>query len=241
MHFNEFLSNSNHLLNRLQLQRMDFKYCDVKLIAETTSAYVHKCVLAANSSYFDSLFTKLKSCVNEVKDDNSIIDVLNVNTKHPDLLMIVLDYVYTGVIVLTSDNIAEVTSLASQFHLLKLVEHCCQYLGDNLSEATCFHILSLCHQHHLLKLRNSVEGFIYSHIQVLLSSASLLQLPVALFETFLRRSLPLSETQRLNVIVNWVLHSLSSRKALLPILLKFICWSQMHRGSNFFTFSKNSK
>lgn len=234
MSFNEFLSNSNQLLNRLHKQRMDSKYCDVKLIAENSSAYVHKCVLAAHSAYFDSLFKNLNRCVNEVnKEDNSLIDVLNVNAKHPELLMIVIDYVYTGTITLTSDNIAEVTGLASQFHLLKLEEHCSQYLNENVSEETCFYVLALAQQHNLSKLRNSVLGFIYSRIQTLLSSTSLLDLSVNILESFLGRSLPLTETQRLSTIVSWVLHRLPTRKALLPILLKFISWSQMTQGKYF--------
>ena len=232
MCFNEFSLNSNVLMSRLHNQRMNSNYCDIKLIADTESAYGHKCVLAANSTYFDSLFKKLKRSVNEMDDKNNIIiDVLTVNTKHPDLLMVVLDYVYTGVITLTSDNIAQITALATQFHLTKLEEHCIDYLNHNLCKETCFHILALSHQHNLYKLQSCVEAFIYSQINFLLTSPSLLNLPINLFECFLRRSLPLNELMRLETMVKWIVHQSSSRKALLPILLKLISWKHLSAGS----------
>ena len=89
--------------------RIDSSFCDVKLIIGKKSLQAHKCVLAAGSPYFRSLFL---GQFTEANMDE--INLSEVTSSITDLERIV-NFIYTGDIDIGEDNIELIIKLSSFF------------------------------------------------------------------------------------------------------------------------------
>ncbi|ESO05061.1 hypothetical protein HELRODRAFT_191577 [Helobdella robusta] len=231
MEFDELIPASGSLLKKLSQQRSDYKYCDVTLTVNKTLINVHQCVMAAASSYFDQMFINLKENLDSdnnnktSKNNNGPTNDLEISARNPDAFMMMIDYVYSGQIKITSENIADIIDLATQFSISKLQDLCSRYLKQNINDKTCFYIHHLAKQHNLSSLLNMIDSYVFVNINRLVQSGLYLDITLPMLEIYLGRSVPLTEIQRLDAIFQWIEHKFNVRKDCLPILLKLIHWS----------------
>ena len=219
MTFDEASFLSNTVFGKLSQQRKDGKFCDAVLTINEKDFSAHKCVLAANSAYFENALSE--------SHDGSVKQRIKVYSNSTEHLIQVLDYIYTGQIAIDTNNFAEVVDLAVRFSLTKLQDHCTKYLIKNINDKTCFHIHDLAKQHGLSSLMKIVDGFVFANILKLIDSDSILEVGLSSLEMLIGRSVPLLELQRLTVITKWIEHKRAMRKNSLPILLKIVHWSEL--------------
>lgn len=86
---------SSHLETLLLDSASD--YSDAEILVEGSSVGIHRCILAARSSFFCELFKKDKTCVDKVgKPRYRMTDLLPYGNVGYDAFLIFLSYLYTG-------------------------------------------------------------------------------------------------------------------------------------------------
>ena len=122
LHFKMVVNNSEILLSKCAQFRDEEQFIDVRLKVSEDIFPAHRIVLAANSDYFYAMFTdgmrEASQEVIELKDESI----------SPDILMIILDSIYTGEPHLNEDNVFEVLAAADHLQVTSVVQQCCDFL-----------------------------------------------------------------------------------------------------------------
>ena len=122
LHFKMVVNNSEILLSKCAQFRDEEQFIDVRLKVGEDIFPAHRIVLAANSDYFYAMFTdgmrEASQEVIELKDESI----------SPDILMIILDSIYTGEPHLNEDNVFEVLAAADHLQVTSVVQQCCDFL-----------------------------------------------------------------------------------------------------------------
>ncbi|XP_028819944.1 zinc finger and BTB domain-containing protein 10 [Denticeps clupeoides] len=115
------------LLQELNRQRKGGILCDVNIVVSGQVFRAHKNILVAGSRYFKTLYclTKSESC------DQSTTTHLDVAAVQG--FSVILDFLYSGNLLLTSQNAIEVMSVASYLQMTEVVQSCRAFIKDALN------------------------------------------------------------------------------------------------------------
>ncbi|KAA0710517.1 Zinc finger and BTB domain-containing protein 10 [Triplophysa tibetana] len=115
------------LLQELDKQRRSGILCDVNIVVSGQVFRAHKNILVAGSRYFKTLYCLTKS---EICDQTTIthLDVAAVQG-----FSVILDFLYSGNLLLTSQNAIEVMSVASYLQMTEVVQSCRAFIKDALN------------------------------------------------------------------------------------------------------------
>ncbi|KAM6171338.1 zinc finger and BTB domain-containing protein 10 isoform 1-T1 [Erethizon dorsatum] len=115
------------LLRQLDEQRKKDILCDVSIVVNGKIFKAHKNILVAGSRFFKTLY-----CVSNKDSPNQN------NTTHLDIALVqgfsvILDFLYSGNLVLTSQNAIEVMTVASYLQMSEVVHTCRNFIRDALN------------------------------------------------------------------------------------------------------------
>uniref|UniRef100_W5M4I2 Zinc finger and BTB domain containing 10 n=1 Tax=Lepisosteus oculatus TaxID=7918 RepID=W5M4I2_LEPOC len=115
------------LLQELNKQRKNGILCDVNIVVSGQVFRAHKNILVAGSRFFKTLYclTKNESC------DQTTITHLDVAAVQG--FSVILDFLYSGNLLLTSQNAIEVMSVASYLQMTEVVQSCRAFIKDALN------------------------------------------------------------------------------------------------------------
>lgn len=117
------------LLQELNEQRKKGILCDVNIVVSGRVFRAHKNILVAGSRFFKTLY-----CFTNTNKDsrnqttNTYLDVVAVQG-----FSVILDFLYSGNLVLTSQNAIEVMSVASYLQMTEVVQSCRNFIKDALN------------------------------------------------------------------------------------------------------------
>ena len=129
-------------------QRSD-GYGDFTITVRSKSTKVHQAVLEERCDYFKTMFTGRFAEANTKSLDLSQV------FENVDDLNCVLDYLYTGTISLSEENISSLTNAACFLLLTDLQTACSEFLTRNLSPSTCINIFALSERYSMKKLQDA--------------------------------------------------------------------------------------
>ncbi|XP_071546128.1 uncharacterized protein [Panulirus ornatus] len=206
------------VLEKLRSQRERVRCCDVILHVAGKQFQAHRCVLAACSPYFDSIF----------KASKTVKEQLNITSQDPEVFRCLLAYMYTGTVVVDKTNVAELLRLANKLLIAKLKEHCAEYLERYLDATNCLTVRDMATKFNLEALEKTTGTFIQAHLSGIIEGEEVLELSHTRLEDFLRSpSWQLHEDQTLLLVTRWVHHSPKSRERNLRSLLTWVQWSHL--------------
>ncbi|XP_036193274.1 zinc finger and BTB domain-containing protein 10-like [Myotis myotis] len=115
------------LLQQLNEQRKKGILCDVSIVVSGKIFKAHKNILVAGSRFFKTLY-----CFSNKESPNQN------NTTHLDIaavqgFSVILDFLYSGNLVLTSQNAIEVMTVASYLQMSEVVQTCRNFIKDALN------------------------------------------------------------------------------------------------------------
>lgn len=115
------------LLQELDKQRKSGILCDINIVVSGQVFRAHKNILVAGSRYFKTLYCLTK---NETQDQTTVthLDVAAVQG-----FSVILDFLYSGNLLLTSQNAIEVMSVASYLQMTEVVQSCRAFIKDALN------------------------------------------------------------------------------------------------------------
>ncbi|KAK4808877.1 hypothetical protein QYF61_007992 [Mycteria americana] len=134
----EISSHQFHLLEQLNEQRKQDLFCDCSILVEGKVFKAHRNVLFASSGYFKMLLSQ--SSKETSQPTTATFEVFS-----PETFMVILDFVYSGVLSLTGQNVIEVMSAASYLQMTDILNVCKTFIKSSLdiNEKEKDHYLSL--------------------------------------------------------------------------------------------------
>ena len=210
---------AQHLLQKLHHQQQNGDFCDVIFLVGGHELRAHRCVMAANSPAFDVEFCNEQAPAKLVLTNHS-----------PVIFMAVLEYLYTGTIVISRTNVTDLLKLANQYVIEKLKTHCCEFLERTMTVSNCYATKAIAELCHLPQLTKNIEAFTLTNLSAVIEQEEILNLDDHRFETFLaNKSMPLTEDMKFGLLIKWIQQDFDDRHQKLPVLLQHIQWSQINQ------------
>ncbi|XP_010116626.1 PREDICTED: zinc finger and BTB domain-containing protein 8A-like [Chlamydotis macqueenii] len=134
----EISSHQFHLLEQLNEQRKQDLFCDCNILVEGKVFKAHRNVLFASSGYF-------KMLLSQGAKETSQPTIATFEVFSPETFMVILDFVYSGILSLTGQNVIEVMSAASYLQMTDILNVCKTFIKSSLdiNEKEKDHYLSL--------------------------------------------------------------------------------------------------
>ena len=216
-------SSALSLLNKLRLEG-EGGFCDVTLEVEGRQLATHRCVLAASSQFFYTMFSS------GMKESNETL--LKLHSVSFDSMSVILDYFYTREIVISDDNVLELLNTASFLLVTPVKKACIQILNKQLSIENCFSILQVAEQFGASELVKRASNYIkenfFSAVNneefVSISKKSLIDF-ISSDEIQVER-----EEEVYQAVLKWVKYDEENRVSDLPELLSHLRGKSLPQG-----------
>eukprot|EP00102_Acyrthosiphon_pisum_P021695 XP_016658905.1 PREDICTED: ring canal kelch homolog isoform X2 [Acyrthosiphon pisum] len=211
--------NSSHkdgVFEVLQSLRKNEKFCDIKLQTDDGKIiFGHKNILVSASPYFNAMFSNF---------NESNKDLVNIRKLDFHILQLLIDYIYTGEIIVTEKHVQGLLPAANLLQLEYVTSACADFLITQLDPSNCLGIQRFADVHNCVELLISSEAYIKKQF-----------LEVVQFDEFLSLSseevikliscddlfVPLEE-KVFECVINWVKYELKCRKDFLPNLMEHV-------------------
>ncbi|KAM6179047.1 kelch-like protein 30 [Rhynchocyon petersi] len=209
-------SHAQDMLDGLRRLRSQPKLADVTLLVGGQELPCHRGLLALSSPYFLAMFAgdfaESFSARVELRDvDAAVVAQL-------------VDFVYTGRLTVTRDNVEALTRSAARLHFPAVQKVCGRYLQQQLDAANCLGICEFAEQQGLLGVAAKAWAFFRENFEAVAQGDEFLQLPRERLVTCLASDLlqVQPEQSRLEALLRWVRHDPVARAPHLPELLDLV-------------------
>uniref|UniRef100_A0A3Q2PXV1 Kelch like family member 29 n=1 Tax=Fundulus heteroclitus TaxID=8078 RepID=A0A3Q2PXV1_FUNHE len=142
------------MLKELNQQRRTKEFTDLKIIVEGKEFEVHQNVLASCSLYFKDL---VKRSSGETKSGEML--ELTMSNIGADVLELLLEFVYTGSLVIDSANAKTLLEAANKFQFNTFCKVCVSFLEKQLTSANCLGVLAMAEAMSCTELHNMAKAF----------------------------------------------------------------------------------
>ena len=206
---------SNHALKvmeKIQEHLCQQQLCDVILIVGSQRFYAHRLVLSAVSDYFRAMFN---SNVREaVEKEIAIQDI------EADVFQLLINYIYTGKLEVSEENVEKVLSAANMLQLKLVVDASCDFLVKQLHPSNCLGIRSFADLQNCQHLYVAAHNYTMEHFRKVIQNQEYLALPLDQMCKLLENDNVnvVSEAEMFEAMLLWINYE-ESRKANLPQLL----------------------
>ncbi|EDO40242.1 predicted protein, partial [Nematostella vectensis] len=187
--------------------------CDVNLEVEGQVFAAHRCVLAANSQFFYTMFTS------GMRDSNdSRIKLCSLTS---GALSSILDFFYTREINISRDNVVDILEAASFLLLTPVKSACAQIILSALRINNCISTRRVADKYALEELKIKADSFIKKNFQQVRSEEEFLDLSIGeLCELISSDDLNVeTEEEVFEAVLKWVKHESQNRAMHLPTAL----------------------
>lgn len=121
----EISSHQSHLLQQLNEQRRQDVFCDCSILVEGKVFKAHRNVLFASSGYFKMLLSQNSKEISQPT-------TATFQAFSPDTFTVILDFVYSGKLSLSGQNVIEVMSAASFLQMTDVISVCKTFIKSSL-------------------------------------------------------------------------------------------------------------
>uniref|UniRef100_A0A1A9ZKX3 Kelch-like protein diablo n=1 Tax=Glossina pallidipes TaxID=7398 RepID=A0A1A9ZKX3_GLOPL len=203
-------------LHNLNKMRIDQENCDFSVEVGGETMYVHKVALAVASPYFAGMFR------NNMKE--KAMGSMKLENSDATAVKAIIDYIYSGEITLTEENVQLVYSASDYFQIEWIKKKCMEYFERNLSPANCFQVRKYADQPPFKELYGRSHNYILKHFDKLIHKEELLRLSFEEIEELIKddRLAVGFEDNAYKAIMNWVKYDLEERRRHLAELMSHI-------------------
>ncbi|XP_064847463.1 kelch-like protein 29 isoform X2 [Oncorhynchus masou masou] len=142
------------MLKELNQQRRAKEFTDLKIIVEGKEFEVHQNVLASCSLYFKDL---VKRSSGETRSGEML--ELRMSDIGADVLELLLEFVYTGSLVIDSANARTLLEAANKFQFNTFCKVCVSFLEKQLTVGNCLGVLAMAEAMRCTELHNMAKAF----------------------------------------------------------------------------------
>ncbi|XP_028041645.1 actin-binding protein IPP-like isoform X2 [Bombyx mandarina] len=190
----------------LQNFKKDGRFCDVVLISGEIQIEAHRVVLAASCAYFDAMFS--------VGLEESQKNHVSLPSVPPNILPIIIDFIYSGEILIDKINVQPLLIAADMLQLKELIVGCTEYLKGELHNTNALGIFRFAEAHNCTDLAHEALEHALGNWKHIAHGDELLDLPFQHLITILSsEQLTVdSEAQVLYSALRWLEHDPAARR-----------------------------
>lgn len=141
-------------------------------------------------------------------------EVYDIPGLSPNMMRLILDFAYTGLVAVTEENVQELLLTADQFNVMGIVRVCCSFLQELLDPQNCISIWRLSNVSVFSELQQAALSFITDHFQEVVACEEFQSLSAQELADFLGRD-DLSvakESVVYEAVLHWVAHAPEQRR-----------------------------
>ncbi|KAJ8355530.1 hypothetical protein SKAU_G00183240 [Synaphobranchus kaupii] len=142
------------MLKELNQQRRAGEFTDLKIIVEGREFEVHQNVLASCSLYFKDLVKRLSG--EKRSGDQLELTMSNIDA---DVLELLLEFVYTGSLVIDSANAKTLLEAANKFQFNTFCKVCVSFLEKQLTAGNCLGVLGMAEAMQCTELHSMAKAY----------------------------------------------------------------------------------
>ncbi len=217
------MSSALSVLNKFRLEG-EAGFCDLILEVEGRQLTTHRCILAANSQFFYTMFRS------GMKESNQ--KLLSLQSVCFTAMSLILDYFYTREIVINDENVLDLLN-ASSFLLVTPVKNACiQFVYRRLSYDNCFSVLQIVEQFGADELAEKATNYIKTNFSHVVNSEEFVSISQKELVRFISKDdiLVEKEEEVYQSVLKWVKHDEANRVAALPKLLMHLRKDSLPKG-----------
>ncbi|RZF34385.1 hypothetical protein LSTR_LSTR008924 [Laodelphax striatellus] len=194
------------VLQHFNSLRLNNKFCDVEIVAGGKVMKAHRAILSASCPYFQAMFSN--GLIEEQKD------TIELHTIQPEILSSLLDFIYTGEIEITQENVQEIIIAADMLELNEVVLGCTEFLKQELHTTNAVGIYRFAEGHNCTGLAKLAFNFILSNFPRICMEEEFYDLPKEQLCDFLASEMLQvdSEFQVFQAAIRWIKHDPTLRK-----------------------------
>ncbi|XP_062250371.1 kelch-like protein 10 [Platichthys flesus] len=187
------------------------QFCDAILQIEDVQIPIHRIILSNCSSYFHALF------VHQITTDK----VFHITCVSPDIMQIILGFIYTGSVTVTKDNVHELMVAADMLNIIGIIQACSSFISEHLCLQSCVGIWQFTGICPSSELRCKAFHYIMAHFEQVINFKEYLQLSVLDLTDILGKDELNVKNERtvFDVILRWIAHIPNERKQHIAVLL----------------------
>ncbi|XP_031172018.1 kelch-like protein 10 [Sander lucioperca] len=201
----------NNTINEL---RLEGKLCDAVITVDDVEFKVHRIILCNCGSYFRDIFLS--------KSSTSGQQVYSFSQVSPNIMNLIVEYAYTGSVVVTEENVLELLAGADYFSVKGIMQACCNFVEQHLSFKNCVHMWMLADIHKCPELRQKAYLHMLHHFkEVTVFSLKFLQLSVEQLADLIKKD-ELNARQESTVfeaVLRWIEYAPEERRCHMATLL----------------------
>ncbi|XP_067140209.1 kelch-like protein 10 [Centruroides vittatus] len=189
---------------------------------------VHRTILVTCSPYFEALYT---SPIN--KNPRKVITIPNVTAK---MLQHIIQFAYTRHNDISMNNTCQLSSVADQFIVIKMVKNCCDFLLNHIDKRNCNRIWKLfrLYRYHCKEMKEKAFKFILINLTEVAREEQYLTLSVDEVITIVsHEEVNVKEDFVWEMVLRWIEHSRNSRSMYITRLIPHVRLCLM--DPNYFT------
>lgn len=207
---------SSDCLRVMNEMRGKAQLCDVVLRVDRCEFPAHRIVLAGASRYLQAMFTNGMLESGKTKIDLGGID--------PQTMAILLEFVYTGSVELTTANVQQLYAGASMLHLTSLAKSCSNFLEAHIDFSNCIGVRAFADLYSCSSLERFAFKYICEHFLDVVHSDEFLELNKdGLIDLLKCNALQVySEDEVFNAVELWISHGYEQRKACASEVLQHV-------------------
>ena len=205
----------NQFMMSLQKLRQNDEYTDVTLQSGDVKIPCHRNVLAAASDYFKAMF---KCGLKETTSDTVQL------TMEPEVLRSVVDYIYTGQIQLTVDNVEDLVKSADVLSLECLKATCADFMISQVDPHNCFQLCRFSTLYRLDQLQKVTRQFICAEFKTVAFNAEFKELTSSELIEYIKDdavNVPVEDVV-FEAVIGWIRHDLDKRRSSFEEIMEYV-------------------
>ncbi|KAL9915483.1 kelch-like protein 17 isoform X1 [Glossina fuscipes] len=186
--------------------RSNVQLCDVTLEVGGETIHAHKVILASVSPYFYAMFND--DMLERTQGIVRLHDIDLLALKH------LIDYIYTGEITITEQNVQTLLPASSLLQMHSVREACCKFLLRQLHPSNCLGIRSFADAHSCKELHTRSHKYALQNFQQVVGTEEFLLLPFEEVKDLISNNqLNISSEEKVfHAVLNWIKHDLDERQ-----------------------------
>ena len=202
----DFMANVHKL-------RQDNEYTDVTLQSGDVQMQCHRVVLAVGSEYFKALF---RCGLQESRSDPVQL------TMEPHILANIIDYMYTGEIELTDDNVESLVEACDVLQLDALKARCEHFMLTQVDVTNCVRFWRLSEVYQLHKVLRKAKGLVLAEFKTVAFSDQFKELSCSeLIDVIKEDDIRVDdEDVVVECVLDWVSHDVKNRTSSFETVLE---------------------